>query len=120
MRVPGASQFLNSSILANSRGLAAQTNSVLSEALGSLSLLDSGKRINRSGIGISNEARQRTRQFLDSNKTNINELFSFSGGASASVENALIQIRALQSTVKLSRTSDAVQQARGSVVDENA
>ncbi len=118
MRVPGASQFLNSSILANSQGLSAQTNSVLSEAAGGISLLDAGRRINRSGIGISQQSRQRIDAFLSSRATSFNELFSLSGGTSATVDAALTQIAALQSSVPLSRNSDAVNSARGGAIED--
>lgn len=113
MRVPGASQFLNSSILANSQGLAAQTNSVLNEAAGGISLLDAGRRINRSGIGISNQARQRLDSLMEGRSTSFNELFSLSGGTSSTVEASLTQIAALQSSTPISRNSLAVIDARG-------
>lgn len=111
--VAGASQFLNSSILANSQGLSAQTNSVLSEAAGGVSLLDAGRRINRSGIGISNQSRQRIDALLDSRSATFNELFSLSGGTSSTVDAAITQIAALRSSVPTSRNSLAVLEASG-------
>lgn len=113
MRIPGASQFLNSSILANSQGISAQTNSVLGEAAGGISLLDAGRRINRSGIGISVQARQRMDSLIEGRATTFNDLFSLSGGTSATVDAAITQIAALRSSVPTSRNSLAVIDAAG-------
>lgn len=113
MGIAGASRFLNSSILANTQGLAAQTNSVLNEAAGGISLLDAGRRINRSGIGISNESRQRLDALVESRSSTFNGLFSLAGGTSSTVEASLTQIAALQSSTPISRNSLAVIDARG-------
>ncbi len=113
MGIAGASRFLNSSILANTQGLAAQTNSVLNEAAGGISLLDAGRRINRSGLGISVESRQRIDRLIEGNSSTFNTLFSLSGGGSSTVEASLAQIAALQSSTPVSRNSLGVIAARG-------
>lgn len=122
MGIPGASRFVNAAILANTQGISAQTNSILNEAAGGISLLDAGRRINRSGVGLSNASRQRIDAFIESRSTTFNELFSFAGGTSATVENAITQIAALRSSVPSSRdiaaTSESTSDALGANFDE--
>ena len=123
-RIPGATQFLSQARLAAVTGSTFEQSNVLSEAAGSAGILEVGRRISRSGVGISNDARQRIRQFVESNQANANSLFSFTGGGSATIESAQIQIAALASstptTRSASQSSDGVTpSANGQNVDES-
>ncbi|MBI1301177.1 MAG: hypothetical protein GC137_05895 [Alphaproteobacteria bacterium] len=109
-RIPGASQFLNQSRLAAQTGSTFQQTNVLNEAFGSRGILEVGRRIRRTNIGISNDSRNRIRQLLESNKSTANTLFSFAGGGSATQENALTQIKALISSTPTSRKTPAARQ----------
>lgn len=100
--VAGASRYLNSSTLANAKGISPYTASLLDGGMGAQSLLDSGRRINRSGIGISANSRALTEQFL-SRQSQVNAMFSLGVGASLSVEGLLTKIKALRSTLPLSQ-----------------
>lgn len=124
--VAGASRFLHSATLANNRGLAPSTPSLIGDS--AISLLDVGRRINRSNIGLSAESRALTNKFLNRSSA-INSLFALGTGASLSAEGLQTQILALRSSVpkdKLSRViieSEAVlaaedkNNARQAVID---
>ncbi|MGH1455434.1 MAG: hypothetical protein ACRBDI_01510 [Alphaproteobacteria bacterium] len=128
--VAGASRFLNQSTLTNQQGFAAQSSNLLGVAAGSTGILDIGRNLEIRGVGISNRARNLNRQFLESTSGTYNQLFSASGGGSATVEGALTQIKALQSSVPTSRDSPQVREAafdaqeaaavaeKGSIIDE--
>lgn len=133
--IRGASQFLNQATLTNKQGVAAQTTTVLGEAAGGVGILDIGRNLASPGIGISNNARQLNRQFLSSTSSTYNQLFSLSGGGSATTDAALTQIKGLQATVPTTRDSPQVRAAaqeaqaaaeslqnaaRGDTVDETA
>ncbi len=130
-RIAGASQYLNQATLTNLRGSAAQTTSVLGEAAGGVGILDIGRNLATPGIGISNNARSLNRQFLEQNAGTANQLFSASGGGSATVEAAQIQIRALQSATPVTRFTPEARETidnlnaisdistRGDIVDES-
>ena len=105
--IAGASQFLNQAAVTNKLGLAGQSANVLSEsAFGAATLLDIGRNNSVSGLGLSSSARALNRQFVDNSST-INTLFSFAGGGSSTFESALTQIKALRSSVPVSRTIEA-------------
>ncbi len=131
--VAGASRYLSQSTLTNQQGFAAQGSNLLGVAAGSTGILDVGRNLEVQGIGISNRARNLNRQFLQSTAGTYNQLFSASGGGSSTVEGALTQIRALQSSVPTSRDSPQVREAafeaqeaseslqsaeKGSIIDE--
>jgi len=124
--IAGASRFLNQSTLANTQGVSAQSTNVLSEAAGSVSILDIGRNLSGGdGIGISATARALNTQLVESNAAAANNLFSFTGGVSATIESAQTQINGLRSTVPASRDTPEVREAAaevsselGSVVDE--
>jgi len=94
--IPGASGFLNAATLANVRGTPAGQSNLLGEAAAGISILDVG-RLNapRNAPGLSPSARALNKQQL-SNSSEINALFSLSGGGSATVEAAQIQILGLR------------------------
>lgn len=125
--IRGASQFLNQATLTNLTGSAAQPASVLGEAAGGVGILDIGRNLAVRGSGISNNARALNRQFLSDSAGTFNQLFSLSGGGSASVEAAQTQILALRSSVPASRATPEVREAaldvsdsdRGALVDES-
>lgn len=122
-RVAGSSQFLNQATLANTQGISAQTNSVLNQAAGGISLLDVGRSLSPPGVGLSANARALNQQFLSSNAGTANQLFSATGGSGLTVDAARTQILALQSSVPTSRDTpdaraDARADARGSNLDE--
>ncbi len=110
--VAGASRYLSQATLTNQQGVAAQGSNILGVAAGGVGILDVGRNLEVQGVGISSRARNLNRQFLESSAGTFNQLFSASGGGSATVEGALAQIRALQSSVPTSRDSPAVRDAR--------
>ncbi|MGH1376753.1 MAG: hypothetical protein ACRBCK_10440 [Alphaproteobacteria bacterium] len=135
--VAGASQFLNQATLANTQGVSAQTTNVLGEAAGGVGILDVGRNLATPGVGISNSARALNRQFLTQNAGTANQLFSASGGGSATEEAAITQIRALQSQTPVTRATPEAREAadaraveaaqaesadaeRGSIIDQEA
>lgn len=105
--IPGASRFLATSTLANSQGLPAQSSNFLGEATGGIGLLEIGRGNRVPGIGISSRARLLNAQQID-RSSDINQLFSLSGGASATIEAAQIQIAALRSTAPASQLHSSV------------
>ena len=129
--IAGASRYLTQSTLTNQQGFAAQSSNLLGVAAGSTGILDVGRNLEVQGVGISSRARNLNRQFLESTSGTYNQLFSASGGGSASVESALVQIKGLQSSVPTSRDSPEVREARfnaeaaaesvekGSILDES-
>lgn len=92
--IAGSSRFLGASTLANLRGLAAQTPTVLSNS-SSTSLLDSGRKLAVRGFGVSSRARALNTQFLN-NSANINAMFSLGVGYSATIEGLQQKILALR------------------------
>ena len=111
MRVAGASQFLNQATLANTQGISAVSTNVLSESAGGISLLDVARsNAPDNGIGLSRSARALNTQILQNNSESFNQLFSLTGGGSATIESAQTQILALRSSTPLSR---------GSTIDES-
>ncbi len=128
--IRGASQFLNQATLTNLQGTAAQSANVLGEAAGGVGILDIGRNLAVQGVGISNNARNLNRQFLEQSSGTFNQLFSTTGGGSATVEAAQTQILALRSSVPATRETPDVREAvaeasataeaeRGAIVDES-
>lgn len=93
--IAGASQYLNASALANVRGVAPSTPTLLSQSSTALSLLDSGRNLSAGRFGLSSSARIVNQQFL-SNSANINQMFSLGVGIDATIEGAQKQILALR------------------------
>jgi len=105
--IPGASQFLGASTLANLRGTPAQQSNVLGEG-SATSLLDVGRSLATPGVGLSASARQLNSQFIESSKTQFNALFSLGIGQTSSIEGLQQQILALRSSLPDSKISDGV------------
>jgi len=104
MRVPGSSQYLNQATLSNQRGFSGTSPNVLGETAGGISLLDVARSAAPSnGIGLSASARALNNQFLRSNSSTTNQLFSLTGGGSATVDAARTQILALKASTPVSR-----------------
>lgn len=104
MTVSGASRFLVSSTLANEKGLGAARP----QLLGGASLLEAGRRINRSGIGLSASSRAQTEKFLASANGQGTALFGLSSGASLSVSDLAQQIKALRASLPKDKISPLV------------
>lgn len=102
-RIAGSSQYLNQATLANKQGSTFTPADLLS-ITSSSSLLDAGRGTAVSGVGISARARQLNNQIISNNSTSYNKLFSLSGGASATVDAAKIQIAGLAATALSSRS----------------
>jgi hypothetical protein len=120
--VPGASRYLNAATLANTRGLAAQSPTLLGSSATTLNILDAGRNALRvPGFGVSSSARSLNQQFL-SNTSMMNELLSLGLGPGATAEGAAQQIRALRATLPISELHRSVldTSALGQQVDEEA
>lgn len=116
--VSGASRYLNSATLANTQGIAPGDTLGIGGRTGA-SLLDAGRRINRSGIGLSGGSRALTEQFL--NRTNdVNSLFTLGAGTSLSIEGLKIQIKALRSRVPEGKINPEVLEAQRLQEEEDA
>lgn len=101
--IAGSSQYLNASALANQRGFAAQSPSLLGETSTS-SLLEAGRNALAvpGGFGLSSSARALNKSFL-SNSANINAMFSLGVGPDATIEGARQEILALRAGLSESR-----------------
>jgi hypothetical protein len=132
--VAGASRYLLTATLANTKGLAAQSSVNFLSGTSTASLLESGRNISNVGIGISSSARALNNQLLG-NSTAVNTLFSLSAatGASTDVDAARQQILAIRSRTpdsQLSRqalaekygidTGGISESSTGTTVDEEA
>lgn len=83
-------------------------------------LLDVGRRINRTGIGLSSNARSLNQNFLNSTSTGFNRLFSLNVSQSQTVENLQKQILALKSKFGVDDQRVVLSSSRGRVVDRDA
>ena len=104
MRVPGASAYLSASTLANKQGFTPASSSLLDNYGAANSLLNAGKRISRSGIGMSASSRA----YLEQSLNNANNAFSslLSVSVEASVDNLQTQILGLRASLPASMISD--------------
>jgi hypothetical protein len=98
MAVAGASRFLNSATLANTRGLSpASTPNLLGSGGSTTSLLDTGRNINSSGIGLSGSARAVNSQLISQSQSGFNQIFSLNGvefGTTETLQQQILAIRA--------------------------
>lgn len=116
--IAGASQYLNSSTLANTRGLSAQAPTLLGET-STASLLEAGRGISSaSGVGLSSSARALNNQFLN-RTTDVNALFSLAAGPDATVESAQQQILALRAGFSDSQLAPSLRADDGSVTESD-
>jgi len=97
--IPGASQFLGAATLANSQGTAAVQSTVLGES-SATSLLDVGRSgLFDNGIGLSASARALNTQFIESNSSTFNAIFSLGLGSTATLEGLQQEILALRGSI---------------------
>jgi hypothetical protein len=118
--IPGASQYLAASQYATKTGQAAASTS-LADTMGS-SLLSVGRRLATTGIGLSDNARALTENYLNQASGNANNLFSAAIGNTATVEALQLQvlaIRASKSDSQLARSLLQVETDDGSIVDSD-
>lgn len=95
MAVAGASRYYNASTLANAKGVAPSTPSVLGTGGSTQSLLDSG-RIN-TGVGLSGSARAVNSQLIAQSQSGFNQIFSLNGvefGTNETLAQKILAIRA--------------------------
>ena len=113
--VQGASRYLNTATLTNLRGTPAVQSTVLGEGSGTAGLLDAA-RVD-TGIGLSQNARALTRQFLDQSASGFNTIFSLNSVEFGTTETLQQKILALRAGVPESQLAPSL---RGDVVDEEA
>lgn len=121
--IPGASQYLNASTLANSQGVAAAQSNVLAES-GVADVLEAARVDN--GIGLSARSRALTKQFLETSGSGFNQIFSLNGvefGTDETLQQAILALRAKVPESRLAPslredTSENDSSARGEIVDE--
>lgn len=97
MAVAGASRFLNSATLANVRGQAPSSPTLLGAGGSTQSLLDTGRNINSSGIGLSGSARAVNSQLISQSASGFNQIFSLNGvefGTNETLQQKILAIRA--------------------------
>ena len=97
--ISGASQFLGASTLANKNGTIPQLPNLLDGT--GFNLLEAGRRINRTGLGLSANARALNQQFLSQTSGLFNNLFSAEAEANT-VENMQKQILAKRASLPAS------------------
>lgn len=119
MAVAGASRFMVSSSLANLQGISPGDATGLMGRQGS-SLLEAGRRINRSGIGLSSNARALNSQFVGNTGSQGAAMFGLASGASMSVADMAKQIKALRSSLPKSQISPLVIAAEEAKIEEDA
>lgn len=116
--IAGASQYLNASTLANARGRAPSLPTLLGDGgMGGVDLLEVGRRVNRSGIGLSANARALNKQFLNQTASGFNSIFSLSTAAIGSIETMQQQINAIRASIPESQLARGI---LGENVDEEA
>ena len=117
--IAGASRYLNQSALASKLGSVFEAPSVLgTSTAGTANLLDAGRR-NGSGIGLSSNARFLNQQLIKTNSSLYNGLFSLTGGSSATIDAARIQILGLRATATVSRDGSDFAQDSGGVAESD-
>ncbi|MBK9585035.1 MAG: hypothetical protein KA099_04445 [Alphaproteobacteria bacterium] len=120
MTIAGASQF-RIQALAQLTGVPTYDAPNLFGSSGgssAISLLDTGRQLNGiSGLGLSGNARALNNGFIASRSTDINKLFSLTGGSDGTLEGNQAAILALRSSRPESQISKAL---RGQEVDTEA
>lgn len=117
MAIVGASRFLGAATLANTRGLAAQSPTLLGSG-SAQSLLEAGRNLSQRGFGISSSARALNQQFLN-RSADVNSLFSLAAGPDATIESAQQQILALRSGLSDSQIARGLRQDDGGISGSN-
>jgi hypothetical protein len=97
MAVAGASRYLNSATLANIQGSAVSTPTLLGTGGSTQGLLDTGRSINSSGLGISGGARAVNSSLISQSASGFNKIFSLNGvefGTNETLQQQILAIRA--------------------------
>ena len=111
--IVGATQYLNASTLANTKGLSPSTPNLLGEG-STASLLEAGRSsLAIPGMGVSSAARALNNQLLNSS-ADINKLFSLGVGSGATMEGLAQEILALRGSL---RDDQLAPELRGQVLD---
>ncbi|MBN8521358.1 MAG: hypothetical protein J0L77_05615 [Alphaproteobacteria bacterium] len=113
--IPGASQYKNAAILANKKGLPAQSASLI-KSFGTVDLLDLAGGNSR-GIGLSSRSRAITKQFLQQSASGFNTVFSLGTSKLGSPEIIAREIQALRAKLPQGQIDPSL---RGNSVDTKA
>lgn len=120
MAIPGATQY-RAQALAQLSGVATSDAPNLFGSSGgasAISLLDAGRQYNGiPGLGLSGSARALNNDFISSRATDVNKLFSLTGGSDGTVEGNQAAILALRASLPESRVAPSL---RGQEVDTEA
>lgn len=95
--VAGSSRYYNTATLANQRGYAPAAQNILGVGGNTQGLLDVGRGINSSGLGISGSARAVNSQLISQSRSGFNQIFSLNGvefGNDATLKQQILAIRA--------------------------
>lgn len=106
MAVAGASRYLNSATLANKQGSVVATPNLLGTGGSTQGLLDTGRNINSSGVGLSGNARAVNSSLISASASGFNKLFSLNGvefGTNETLQQKILSIRASLPESSLSR-----------------
>ncbi len=115
--VPGASLYRNAALVANTRGLPPSTPGLLDTGVTTASVLQASRNLlSTRGIGLSNNARALTEEFLG-RTADVNKLFSLSAGPDATQEGLKQQILAIRAGLPDSQLARSL---RGGAVDTEA
>lgn len=97
MAVAGASRYLNQATLANTQGGTTSTPTLLGNGGSTQGLLDTGRNINSSGVGLSGSARAVNSQLISQSAAGFNQVFSLNGvefGTNETLQQKILAIRA--------------------------
>lgn len=114
--IAGASRFLNQAAYVAKVGTNFDTGNMITQSGLSGDLLEAGRGNRVRGLGLSSTARLLNKQQIDKS-SEINQLFSLTGGGSSTIEAAQTQIKALRSSVPFSRLNPEL---RAQLLDESA
>lgn len=103
------------SLLLSSSNLTASGNASVLNA----SILNIGRKINKSGIGLSASARQGLNGFINATQGGYNQMFSLATGPSLTAGGMATQINALRASIPVSQLSpEILQQIADAIIAE--
>lgn len=111
--IAGASQYLAAATVANKTGVPQARVSLMTNT--AVDILDIGRSINKSGLGLSANARALNKQFLEQTRGGYNAIFGMSTVGMSSIENMHLQINALRSKTPQSQVAESL---RGKTLDQ--
>lgn len=114
--IQGSSRYYNAATLANQQGVAPSTPSLLGSG-STQSLLETGRGINSSGLGISGSARAVNSQLISDSRSGFNKIFSLNGVEFGNNETLKQEILAIRSRIPDSRLGPST---IGTEVDDEA